>query len=183
MHGLAACLCADLHVGILSNLAECSHGMPGSQQMHAFGGNHPRPLRPRALSGGRPPGDLTLREARRAELGRRDPALSATFRHALTFLTGIHCVSGSDAALIAIEPADPLSTNAVCYASDRKGDDQYERGHGQRRKPGTESAGPAAVTGKDRAGARRLGETFPPPATVREKRSRPIEPIRRQTMI
>jgi hypothetical protein len=63
MHGLAACLCADLHVGILSNLAECSHGMPGSQQMHAFGGNHPRPLRPRALSGGRPPGDLTLREA------------------------------------------------------------------------------------------------------------------------
>jgi hypothetical protein len=92
-------------------------------------------------------------------------------------------VPGSDAALIAIEPADPLSTNAVCYASDRKGDDQHERGHGQRRKPGTESAGPAAVTGKDRAGARRLGETFPPPATVREKRSRPIEPIRRQTMI
>ena len=78
------------------------------------------------------------------------PALSATFRHALTFLTGIHCVPGSDAALIAIEPADPLITNAVCYASDRKGHDQYERGHGQRRKPGTESAGPAAVKGKDR---------------------------------
>ena len=61
----------------------------------------------RALSGGRPPGGLTLRKARRAELGGRDPALSATFRHALTFLTGIHCVPGSDAALMAtIQPID-----------------------------------------------------------------------------
>jgi hypothetical protein len=60
------------------------------------------------------------------------PALSATFRQALTFLTAIHCVTGSYAALIAIEPADPLGANAVCYASDRKGHDQYERGHGQR---------------------------------------------------
>jgi hypothetical protein len=63
-----------------------------------------------------------------------DRASSATFRHALTFLTGIHCVPGSDAALIAIEPADPLTTDAVCYSGDRKGHDQYERGHGQRQK-------------------------------------------------
>ena len=51
------------------------------------------------------------------------PALSATFRQALTFLTAMHCVTGSYAALVAIEPADPLGTHAMCYASDRKGHD------------------------------------------------------------
>jgi hypothetical protein len=80
------------------------------------------------------PSRVVLRFGLGLDLTARASLRKLVLRHAFPMLTRVHRSSSGHTTLIIVETGDPLSTNAVCYASGGEGHDQYKRFHGQRQK-------------------------------------------------